>query len=74
MFLTESWLQAGDHSKIVELCPPDFDCFSQPRIGGWGGGLVTVFMKHLKCNLLPCNAFSNCCCLNLRVHCRLHLL
>lgn len=74
MFLTESCLQAGDYSKIVELCPPDFDCFSQPRIGGWGSGLVTVFTKHLKCNLLPCNAFSNCCCLNLGVHCRLHLL
>ncbi len=59
MFLTEPWLHAGDYSKIVELCPTDYVSLSQPRVGGRGGGLVTVFKKNLKCNLLPCNAFSS---------------
>ena len=61
MFLTcfESWLQPGDHCKLIELCPPDFDCISQPRVFGRGGGLVTVYKKQHKCTQIPWNVFSS---------------
>ncbi len=45
--------------KLLNYVPPDYGCFSLPRVGRWGGGLVIVFKKHFKCNLLPCNALSS---------------
>ena len=51
MFLTESWLQTNDYTQLVELCPPDYDCFNQPRGHGRGGdGIVTVHRKNFNCN------------------------
>ena len=55
MFLTESWRQSCDHSQLAELCLPDY--FSQPKDGCHGGGLVTVYSQHFKCNLIACNDF-----------------
>ena len=59
MFLTETWLQYADCSQLVELCPPHYECFNQPRVSGRGGGLVCVYKKNFKCNLLHFNGFSS---------------
>ena len=45
LFITETWVQAGDSSSLTALCPGDCSFFSSPRTSGkkTGGGLVTVF-------------------------------
>ena len=59
MFLTETWLQGADCNQLVELCPPHYECFNQPRVSGRGGGLVCVYKKSFKCHLLHFNGFSS---------------
>lgn len=67
MFLTESWLQMNDYSQLAELCPPQYDCFSQPRVSGRGGGLVSVYRKNFKCHQVRCDEFNSFEVLTLKV-------
>ena len=42
MLITESWLKMNDNSQLVELCPPQYECYNKPRACGCGGGLVCL--------------------------------
>ncbi len=49
LFITETWLTAGDLSPISEIVSSDYCYFSSPRTLGRGGGTAVVFKKHLTC-------------------------
>lgn len=62
MFLTESWLHPNDSSHLTELCPPPYDCLSQHKSCGRGGGLVSVQSKtkqKIKCNQTSAHEFTS---------------
>jgi len=52
MFLTETWVHAGEYTPFSELLPPDCTFFSSPSATGRGGGLASVFRASLQCRLL----------------------
>ena len=49
MFLTETWVHAGEYTPFSELLPPDCTFFSSPRATGHGGGIASVFRANLQC-------------------------
>ncbi len=60
LLVTETWLNSGELSPRVELCPPDFDLFFHiPRPSGRGGGIAAVFKKHFNCQPVALGSFSN---------------
>lgn len=52
LYITETWLSAGDTSAFSELLPHDCCFFNTPRTSGWGGGIATVFKNGYKCRQL----------------------
>ena len=59
MFLTETWLRAGEFTAFAELLPPDCTFINTPRITGKGGGLASVFKSSFRCRQTPSNSFSS---------------
>ncbi|KAL6484014.1 hypothetical protein MHYP_G00088870 [Metynnis hypsauchen] len=49
LWVTETWIGAGDHSALVELLPAGCSYFNSPRTSGRGGGTATVFKNDFKC-------------------------
>lgn len=58
LFLTETWLNAGDAAPLGELTPADCMFYNIPRTVG-RGGLATVLRKHNHCKLLPVDVFTS---------------
>lgn len=44
LLLTETWLESGEYSQLLELCPPSYDFLSSPMRSGRGGG-ISHFLK-----------------------------
>jgi len=58
LFVTETWLNAGEMTSLSELSPPGCSFFSTPRSVGRGGGLAVVFKDKFKCRLSPSESYS----------------
>lgn len=61
MFLTETWLHAGDYTPFSELIPPQCDFFSSPRTTGKGCGVASVFKSIFHCKEIlfdSCSSFK----------------
>ncbi|XP_058035523.1 uncharacterized protein LOC131196590 [Ahaetulla prasina] len=48
MGITETWLGPEGGVPLVELCPPGFRAFHQPRAQGRGGGVAVVIKEDLE--------------------------
>ncbi|XP_058042723.1 uncharacterized protein LOC131200215 isoform X3 [Ahaetulla prasina] len=48
MGITETWLGTEEGVPLVELCPPGFRAFHQPRAQGRGGGVAVVINESLE--------------------------
>lgn len=59
LFVTETWLNAGEMTSLSELSPPGCSFFSTPRSVGRGRGLAVVFKDKFKCRLSPSASFSS---------------
>ncbi len=59
LFMTETWLNAGELGPLCEVCPTDYNFFNTTRLVGRGGGLATIFRNNLKCRLLASELFSS---------------
>ncbi len=60
VFITETWLKAGDMSSLSELSSTGgCSFFSTPRSIGQGGGLAVLFKEKFKCRLLPSDSFCS---------------
>ncbi len=57
LFMTETWLNAGELGPLSEVCPTDYNFFNTTRSVGRGGGLATIFRN--KCRLLASELFSS---------------
>lgn len=53
MFISETWLNAGEMRPLIELSPHDCTFFSSPRATCRDGGLACVFINKFKSSLLP---------------------
>ena len=49
IYVTETWIVAGECSPLIELLPAGFSYFNSPRSSGRGGGTVTVYKNHFNC-------------------------
>jgi len=59
MFLTETWIQAGECTPFSELLPPECSFFSSPQSTGRGGWVTSVFKSVFQCRLSqPAASFS----------------
>lgn len=52
LFMTATWLSAGELGPLSETCPKDYNFFNTPRSVGHGGGLATIYRNNLNCRLL----------------------
>ncbi|XP_013881019.1 uncharacterized protein LOC106530015 [Austrofundulus limnaeus] len=59
MFLTETWLRAGDFTPFSELLPPDCGFFSAPRSSGKGGGVAVIHKSCFTCRQLLVDSYSS---------------
>lgn len=59
LFLTETWVSAGELSVFEELCPPDCCFISTPRSAGRGGGVAMVFKQSLKILTVSVRRYSS---------------
>ncbi|KAI2645456.1 RNA-directed DNA polymerase from mobile element jockey [Labeo rohita] len=59
MFLTETWLHAGELTSFSELLPPSCDFLSSPRTTGKGGGLASVFKSVFHCREIVVDAYNS---------------
>lgn len=61
MFITESWMKAGDLTPFADLVPADCTFFNSPCLCGQGGGIVTILKNSFsaRCRLSPIMAFSS---------------
>lgn len=59
LFLTETWIGAGESSAFGELCPTNCSCLSTPRSVGKGGGVAVVFKNCFKVRKLSFGSFSS---------------
>ncbi|KAL6461735.1 hypothetical protein MHYP_G00298800 [Metynnis hypsauchen] len=50
LFLTETWLKAGENHQLVELCPENYQYLNSPRTCGRGGGVAAVYRNSIKCS------------------------
>ena len=55
LFITETWLNVGESSALIELLPIDCCYLNSPRTSGRGGGIAIVYKSGYKCKqlLLP---------------------
>jgi hypothetical protein len=58
LFLTETWLGAGETSFFGELCPTNCSFLSTPISSGRGGGVALVFRDTFKLRLLSVGSYS----------------
>ncbi len=56
--VTETWINAGECSPLVELLPADCSYFNSPRALGRGGGTGTVFKGSFNCKQCPASFSS----------------
>ncbi len=52
LFMTETWLNAGELGPHSEVCPKDYIFFNMTLSVGRGGGLATIYRNNFKCCLL----------------------
>lgn len=63
LFITETWLSAGDLSPFSELLPSNCLFFNTPRLTGRGGGLASIYRDAFSCRSIGSTAVFNCSCL-----------
>ena len=51
LFVTETWLSAGESCAFTELLPAECRYFNSPRTSGRGGRIATIF-KRYRCHWL----------------------
>ncbi len=59
LFMTETWLNAGELGPHSEVCPKDYNFFNMTWSVGRGGGLATIYRNNFKCRLLATELFSS---------------
>ena len=52
LFLTETWVSAGDSTSFSELLPTDRSFFSTPRTTSKGGGTASIYKNKFHCSLI----------------------
>lgn len=49
LLVSETWLEPGEHTRLLEVFPPGYNCYSSPRPSGRGGGLAAIYWHWRKC-------------------------
>ena len=52
LFISETWLGAGESGILSDLIPDGCSYFNSPRLSGRGGGILTVYKSDFRCKQL----------------------
>ncbi|XP_058047319.1 uncharacterized protein LOC131202394 [Ahaetulla prasina] len=60
MGVTETWLGTEGGVPLVEMCPPGFRAFHQPRVQGRGGGVAVIINESLELREVTIPQIAGC--------------